>query len=102
MVGLLTARLINKHFGALGDKIAEAIAGFDPETATEADRDRLAATLREAAQKLAAYWASFAKENNDVIKLRELIVNDEKVSLSLAERLSNGSISEATVGLFWR
>ena len=46
----LTARLINKHFGALGDKIAEAIAGFDPETATEADRDRLAATLREAAQ----------------------------------------------------
>lgn len=96
----LTARLINKHFGALGDKIAEAIAGFDPETATEADRDRLAATLREAAQKLAAARASFAKENNDVIKLRELIVNDEKVSLSLAERLSNGSISEATVGLF--
>lgn len=96
----LTARLINKHFGALGDKIAEAIAGFDPETATEADRDRLAATLREAAQKLAAARASFAKENNDVIKLRELIANDEKVSVSLAERLSNGSISEATVGLF--
>eukprot|EP01032_Pedospumella_encystans_P033974 gene33974-38398_t len=37
----LTARLITKHFGALGDRVSEAIANFDPETATEADRDRL-------------------------------------------------------------
>ncbi|WMW80970.1 hypothetical protein RF679_01490 [Undibacterium cyanobacteriorum] len=96
----LTARLISKHFGALGDKIAETIAGFDPETATEADRDRLAATLREAAQKLASARASFKQESGDVQRLRELIKSDEKVSLSLAERLSAGSISEATVNLF--
>ena len=96
----LTARLISKHFGVLGDKVSEAIANFDPETATEADRDRLAATLRESAQKLATARASFDKEHNDVIKLRELIANDEKASSTLADRLASGKISEATVSLF--
>ena len=46
----LTARRISKHFGALGDRVSEAIANFDPETATEADRDRLADSLRSTAQ----------------------------------------------------
>lgn len=96
----LTARLISKHFGALGDKVSEAIANFDPETATEADRDRLAATLRETAQKLAAARASFDKEHADVVRLRELIANDEKASATLADRLAAGKISEATVSLF--
>ncbi|MBC3920907.1 hypothetical protein H8L32_25810 [Undibacterium sp. CY18W] len=96
----LTARLISKHFGALGDKVSEAIANFDPETATEADRDRLAATLRETAQKLAAARSSFDKEHMDVVRLRELIANDEKATATLADRLASGKISEATVSLF--
>ncbi|MFZ6843373.1 hypothetical protein [Undibacterium sp. RuTC16W] len=96
----LTARLISKHFGVLGDKVSEAIANFDPETATEADRDRLADTLRESAQKLATARAAFDKEHTDVVKLRELIANDEKASGTLAERLASGQISEATVSLF--
>ncbi|MCX7219153.1 MAG: hypothetical protein NTY70_09505 [Burkholderiales bacterium] len=96
----LTARLISKHFGVLGDKVSEAIANFDPETATEADRDRLADTLRETAQKLASARASFDKEQADVIKLRALIENDEKASGTLADRLAAGKISEATVSLF--
>ena len=96
----LTARLISKHFGALGDRVSEAIANFDPETATEADRDRLAATLRETAQKLASARSAFDKEHGDVVRLRELIANDEKAALTLAERLAAGKISEATVSLF--
>ncbi|MGV7208358.1 hypothetical protein ACLB1G_10950 [Oxalobacteraceae bacterium A2-2] len=96
----LTARLISKHFGALGDKVSEAIANFDPETATEADRDRLADNLRQAAQKLAAARASFAKEQDDVVKLRQLIATDEQAAGTLAERLAAGKISEATVTLF--
>lgn len=96
----LTARLISKHFGALGDKVSEAIANFDPETATEADRDRLAATLRDTAQKLAAARSAFDKEAADVSRLRELIDNDEKASATLAERLAAGKIAEATVSLF--
>ena len=71
----LTARLISKHFGVLGDKLSETIANFDPETATEADRDRLQSTLRETAQKLAAARASFNKEHQDVVNLQNLIAN---------------------------
>ncbi|CDG86047.1 hypothetical protein [Janthinobacterium agaricidamnosum] len=96
----LTARLISKHFGVLGDRVSEAIANFDPETATEADRDRLADTLRATAQKLAAARASFDKEHADVVKLRNLIDTDEKATATLAERLAAGKISEATVTLF--
>ena len=96
----LTARLISKHFGALGDKISEAIANFDPETATEADRDNLADTLRQTAQKLAAARGTFDKERQDVNKLRSLIENDEKAFEVLATRLQAGTMSEATVNLF--
>jgi signal transduction protein with GAF and PtsI domain len=96
----LTARLVTKHFGALGDRIAEAIANFDPETATEADRDRLVATLRDTAQLLATARAQFGKEHSDVINLQTLIANDERAAEKLAERLAAGSISEATVTMF--
>jgi chromosome segregation ATPase len=96
----LTARLISKHFGALGDRVSEAIASFDPETATEADRDRLADTLRSAAQKLASARSAFDKERADVVRLRELIATDEKAAGTLGERLAAGKISEATINLF--
>ena len=96
----LTARLISKHFGVLGDRVSEAIANFDPETATEADRDRLADTLRATAQMLASARSAFDKEHNDVVSLRNLIANDEKATEKLAERLAAGSISEATVTMF--
>jgi signal transduction protein with GAF and PtsI domain len=96
----LTARLVTKHFGALGNRIAEAIANFDPETATEADRDRLVATLRDTAQLLATARAQFAKEHSDVLNLQTLIANDERAAEKLAERLAAGTISEATVTMF--
>jgi signal transduction protein with GAF and PtsI domain len=96
----LTARLVSKHFGVLGNRISEAIANFDPETATEADRDRLAETLRETAQLLASSRAAFDKEHNDVVNLRNLIANDERATETLAQRLAAGTIAEATVTMF--
>lgn len=96
----LTARLISKHFGVLGDRISEAIANFDPETATDADRDRLAETLRQTAQLLATARSSFNKETGDVNNLRNLIATDEKALEKLAERMADGTISEATVTIF--
>jgi hypothetical protein len=91
---------VSKHFGVLGDRISEAIANFDPETATEADRDRLVDTLRETALVLAKARAAFDKEHNDVASLQALIANDERAAEKLAERLSAGTISEATVTMF--
>jgi hypothetical protein len=96
----LTARLISKHFSALGDKVSEVIANFDPETATQADRDRLQETLMSTAKKLAASRASFAKEHEDVVRLQTLLANDERALNILAQRLEAGTISEATVTLF--
>src|SRR5450631_937480 len=96
----LTGRLISKHFGALGDKVSEAIANFDPETATQADRDRIQETLRQTAQKLAQARASFDKEHTDVVQLQTLLANDEKASETLAARLQAGTISEAAVSMF--
>ena len=96
----LTARLVSKHFGVLGNRISEAIANFDPETATEADRDRLAETLRETAQLLASSRAAFDKEHKDVVSLQNLIANDEKATETLAQRLAAGTIAEATVTMF--
>ncbi len=96
----LTGRLISKHFGALGDKISEAIANFDPETATQADRDNLASSLRTAATKLAEARSSFNKERDDVVKLKSLIESDEKAFDTLATRLQAGTITESTVNLF--
>lgn len=96
----LTGRLISKHFSVLGDKVSEAIANFDPETATEADRDRMQATLQSTAQKLASARASFAKEHDDVVKLQNLLASDEKALEVLAQRLEAGTISEATITVF--
>jgi hypothetical protein len=96
----LTGRLISKHFGSLGDKVSEAIANFDPETATQADRDRIQDTLRSTAQKLAAARASFDKEHADVVQLQKLVASDEKATETLAARLQAGTISEAAVTMF--
>jgi hypothetical protein len=76
----LTARLITKHFGALGDRVSEAIANFDPETATEADRDRLVDTLRDTAQKLATARAPSTRKHKDVVNLQTLIATDERAA----------------------
>ncbi|MDY7540725.1 hypothetical protein QN372_18165 [Undibacterium sp. RTI2.1] len=96
----LTANLLSKHFSAVGDKLSETIAAWDPETATEADRDRLNETLMDTAQKLATARNAFNKEHDDVVKLRALIANDEKVAESLGDRLAAGSISESAVSKF--
>lgn len=96
----LTGRLISKHFGALGDKVSEAIANFDPETATQADRDNIQETLQQTAQKLAAARAAFSKEHDDVVQLQALLATDTKAMDVLAARMEAGTITEATVTLF--
>lgn len=96
----LTARLVAAHFGALGEKLAGALASFDPETATAADRDNLAERLRESAKLLATSRAEFNKEHDDVVKLEALIASDEAALIKLAEKLEKDEIKESTVNMF--
>lgn len=96
----LTGRLIAKHFGALGNTIATAIANFDPETATEADRDDLAVKLKDIATRYAQAKVAFDKEEKDVTDLKNQIEADENVAAALVDRLAAGTIDEATATLF--
>jgi len=96
----LTGRLLGKHFEAIGGTIATMIANFDPETATEADRDRLADELQGLGTKFSQAKAAFDKEHGDVITLRQQIASDENLALSLAAKLESKEIDEATATLF--
>lgn len=96
----LTGRLVAKHFGALGDNVASMIAGFDPETATEADRDALKAKLQEVAGRYAEAKRVFDKESADVAALQAQISADTNIAAGLAEKLEAGTIQESTALLF--
>lgn len=96
----LSARLVFKHFGALGDTFAEAIAGFDPETATAADRDNLQLKLLSISRKVAEARNLAAKEQDDVDNLTKSISSDSNIAETLLARLAKGEVSEATVALF--
>lgn len=96
----LTARLLGKHFEKIGDHIAESVAAFDPETATEADHDALRKRLQDAAQKLAQARQAFDKEHADVVNLQKLIEGDSQVASKLAEKLQAGEVTEAAVQTF--
>lgn len=96
----LTGRLIAKHFGKLGDSIAEAIASFDPETATEADRDRLRDTLQQAGTKMAQAQKQFDKEHADVVNLQAEIARDSAAAEKLIAEKDAGRISEDDLNAF--
>lgn len=96
----LTGRLLTKHFGVIGDSIASLIAGFDPETATQADRDALQSNLREVAEKYTRAKGVFEKERKDVEELKAAIARDENVAASLVAKLTAGDVDEATATMF--
>jgi chromosome segregation ATPase len=96
----LTGRLIAKHFGKLGDTIAEAIASFDPETATEADRDRLRDALQSAGVKMAEAQKQFDKEHTDVVSLQAEIARDSAAAEKLIAEHDAGRISDDDLNAF--
>lgn len=96
----LSMALIAKHFGKLGDSISEALASFDPETATEVDRENLQAKMREIALKLAGARQAFKKEQEEFEKLAALIVKDEKAAEILIGKFERGEIDEQTLNEF--
>ncbi len=66
-----TFSLLGRLFGAqvnnAGDSLVSALVAFDPETATEVDRDALVEKIRTVAEKFAAAKQDYDKEQNDVV-----------------------------------
>ncbi|MDN7576519.1 hypothetical protein QZM25_28300 [Burkholderia contaminans] len=96
----LATTLIAKHVGVLGDKLAQQLAAFDPETATQVDRDNLQARLHEVAVKLAE-----ANQKNDTAQkavkdLSTSIESDSKAAEVLIGKFEKNEVSEATLTQF--
>jgi chromosome segregation ATPase len=96
----LTAAILGKHAAVLGDKLAAGLAAWDPETATQVDRDKKAQELREVAVKLAD-----AKQKNDAAQaaansLEATIANDTRAAEVLIAKFNDKKIDEATLNEF--
>lgn len=96
----LSAALLVKQISALGDTVAQALASFDPETATQVDRDNLVAKLREVATKLAEARRKYEVEKKEADDLAALIAQDEKAAAVLIAKFEAGQIDEATLNEF--
>lgn len=96
----LSAALFMKQISALGDTVAQALASFDPETATEVDRDNLVAKLREVAAKLAEARRKYELEKKEADDLAAQIASDEKAAAILISKFEAGLVDEATLNEF--
>jgi len=96
----LAAKLFLNQIGALGDSVAQSLAAFDPETATQVDRDNLVAKLREVATKLAEARRKYDAEKREAEDLAAQIAQDEKAAAVLLQKFEAGSIDEATLTEF--
>lgn len=63
----LLGRLFGAQVNEVGESLVGALVAFDPETATQVDRDALAAKIQEVARKFAAAKHDYDKEQNDVV-----------------------------------
>jgi myosin heavy subunit len=96
----LSAALFVKQIHALGDTVASALASFDPETATEVDRDNLKAKLRDIATKLAEARRKYDFEKKEADDLAAQIALDEKTAAILIAKFEAGQVDEATLNEF--
>jgi len=96
----LSAALLGKQFGNIGNSLAQRLAAFDPETATEVDRDNLKAELRGFIAKLAEHQAKYNVEKKEADDLAAQIAKDEAAAAVLLSKFDAGQIDEATLTEF--
>ncbi|VWB33983.1 hypothetical protein BLA14095_01350 [Burkholderia lata] len=96
----LVSSLLAKHVGTVGDRLAQQIAAFDPETATQVDRDNLQAKLHEVAVKLAEAKQKSNKAQTAAAELKASIDGDIKASVVLIDKFEKQEINEATLTQF--
>lgn len=93
----LTAALLVKQVQNLGTTASQMLAGFDPETATEVDRDNLKVKLREISVKLAEARRSYTAEQKEAQDLAAAIAQDEKAAVVLLDKFEAGKLDEAVL-----
>jgi chromosome segregation ATPase len=96
----LSAALIVKQVSAFGDTVAQALVSFDPETATEVDRENLQKHLREAATKLASARHEYDGVKKTADALEAQIAQDTKAAAVLISKLEAKEIDESTLTEF--
>ena len=100
-----TFSLLGRLFGAQVDQAGESLVGalvaFDPETATEVDRDALAEKIQNVARKFAAAKHDYDKEQNDVV-VKQAQINEYLATLDImVGQLERKEISEAAFNDFY-
>jgi hypothetical protein len=100
-----TFSLLGRLFGAQVDQAGESLVGalvaFDPETATEVDRDALAEKIQNVARKFAAAKQDYEKEQNDVV-VQQAQINQYLATLDImVGQLERQEISEAAFNDFY-
>ena len=96
----LVSSLLAKHVGTVGDRLAQQIAAFDPETATQVDRDNLQAKLHEVAVKLAEAKQKNGAAQKAAAELKASIDGDVKASVVLIAKFEKQEINEVTLTQF--
>jgi hypothetical protein len=100
-----TFSLLGRLFGAqvheAGESLVGALVAFDPETATQVDRDALAEKIQEVARKFAAAKQDYDKEQNDVV-VKQQQIDEYLATLDImVGQLERKEISQATFDEFF-
>jgi hypothetical protein len=100
-----TFSLLGRLFGAqvdhAGDSLVGALVAFDPETATEVDRDALHEKIQNVAKKFAAAKQDYDKEQNDVV-VKQAQINEYLASLDvMVAQLERQEISQGVFDDFY-
>ncbi len=100
-----TFSLLGRLFGAQVDQAGESLVGalvaFDPETATEVDRDALAEKIQNVAKKFAEAKQDYDKEQNDVVVKQEQINEYLSTLEVMVGQLDRQEISQAVFDDFY-
>lgn len=100
-----TFSLLGRLFGAqvdqAGENLVEALVAFDPETATQVDRDALADKIQEVAKKFAAAKQDYDKEQHDVV-VKQGQINEYLATLDvMVGQLERQEVSQAVFDEFY-
>jgi len=100
-----TFSLLGRLFGAqvehAGDNLVGALVAFDPETATEVDRDALAEKIQGVARKFAEAKQDYDKEQHDVV-VKQAQIDEYLATLDvMVGQLERQEISQAAFDDFF-